>query len=417
MPWLWMNILAGVLMAVSVGCAVYWAAVAVHVVATRRRLPTARDGIELAERSPPTAHVCVVVPAHNEAGNIATLIRSLRAQDYDRLRVVLALDRCTDDTAGVAREAIGDDYRFEVFEIDSCPDDWAGKVHAAHSGFIRSSHAGSSEVLIFTDADTWFDPSCVRASVAIAEDRGLDLLSLFSTLTTESWFERTAQLSAAFELARQYPLNRVNHPDRGSRRAFANGQFMLFRSESYRAIGGHEAVKGAILEDIAFARKIFRADMQGGLLLADNMLRCSMYDSWSEFVRGWKRIYTESANREIKRLNRYAMRAPLTGTILPIGSAACLVLGVAFGDLPTKVTLGALGFVGVTAWMIAMVIISESSRARTRDFPRSLLGAALVGWIFRQAARDLRKGNPTQWGGKAYKRVSAEDELAAGATR
>jgi len=409
-----MNILAGVLMAVSIGCAVYWTAVAVYVVAMRRRLPTARDGIELAEQSPPTAHVCVIVPAHNEAGNIATLIHSLKAQDYDRLRVVLALDRCTDDTAGVAREAIGDDHRFEIFEIDSCPDDWAGKVHAAHSGFTRSSYASNAEVLIFTDADTWFDPSCVRASVAIAEDRGLDLLSLFSTLTTESWFERTVQLSAAFELARQYPLQRVNHPERGSRRAFANGQFMLFQAASYRAIGGHEAVKDAILEDIAFARKIHHADMLGGLLLADNMLRCSMYDSWNAFVRGWKRIYTESANREIKRLNRYAVRAPLTGTVLPIGSAACLVVGVAFGDLPAKLALGVLGFVGVTAWMVAMVIVSESSRARTRDFPKSLFGAVLVGGIFRQAARDLRKGNPTQWGGKAYTRIAAEDELAAG---
>lgn len=416
MPWLWMDILAAIFLACAIASMIFWTSIAVYTAIILRRLPSARDGIELAEQNPPTARVCVIVPAHNEAGNIATLIRSLRAQDYDRLRVVLALDRCTDDTAGVARDEIGDDHRFEVFEIDSCPDDWAGKVHAAHSGYQRSEHASGADVLIFTDADTWFDPSCVRASVALAEHRELDLLSLFSTLTTETWFEQTAQLSASFELARQFPLNKVNNTDRASRRAFANGQFMLFTSDCYQRIGGHEAVKDAILEDIAFARKVYHNDLRGGLLFADNMLRCSMYDSWSDFVRGWKRIYTESANREIKRLRRYSLRAPVTGSLLPIGSLCCLVLGIVFGDLTTSIAHGTIGFLGLLAWIGAMIVISISSRAQIRHFPKNLIGAVLVGWIFRQAANDLSEGNPTEWGGKAYKRVSAEEELA-GATR
>lgn len=416
MPWLWMDILAAFFLACAIASVIFWSSIAVYTAVILRKLPSARDGIELAEQNPPTARVCVIVPAHNEAGNIATLIRSLRAQDYDRLRVVLALDRCTDDTAGVARDEIGDDHRFEVFEIDECPDDWAGKVHAAHCGFTRSEHASSAHVLIFTDADTWFDPSCVRASVALAEHRELDLLSLFSTLTTETWFEQTVQLSASFELARQFPLNKVNKSDRESRRAFANGQFMLFTSDCYRAIGGHEAVKDAILEDIAFARKVYHNNLRGGLLFADNMLRCSMYDSWSEFVRGWKRIYTESANREIKRLRRYSLRAPITGSLLPIGSLCCVAFALAFGDTPTRIAHGVIGSSGLAAWISAMIVISISSRSQIRHFPKNLLGALLVGWIFRQAASDLSKGNPTQWGGKAYKRVSAEEELA-GATR
>jgi chlorobactene glucosyltransferase len=36
----------------------------------------------------------------------------------------------------------------------------------------------------------------------------------------------------------------------------ANGQFLLFRRESYNRIGGHEAVRDRMAEDVALARAI-----------------------------------------------------------------------------------------------------------------------------------------------------------------
>ena len=48
-----------------------------------------------------------------------------------------------------------------------------------------------------------------------------------------------------------FPPDRVNSFDHP--RSFANGQFMLFRKATYDRIGGHAAVKGAVLEDLAFA--------------------------------------------------------------------------------------------------------------------------------------------------------------------
>jgi len=396
-----------VLIGCSIGSAAYWLAVAVHVSMTRRGLPTARDGIGLSETTVPTQRVCVVVPCHNEAGNIATLIESLKEQDYDRLKVVLALDRCTDDTLGVARSAIGDDARFEIVEIVECPQDWAGKVHAAHSGYEQSEHARSAEVLIFTDADTWLDPACVRACVALLDDRGLDFLSLLSTLNAQSWFERIVQPMTAFELARQFPLLRVNC-DGAQRRAFANGQFMMFTREAYQAIGGHEAVRGAILEDIAFSRRVMRDGRRGGLLLADNMLKCRMYENWEEYVRGWKRIYTESANREVRRLKRYAIRTPMLCIGLPMGSVGLIVLSALFGDSGSWWGGVVIGAAGVIGWLIGVGSVYRLGRSPLRDVWGAMIGAYLTGRIFKAAARDLVRGTPTQWGGKSYVR-KAED--------
>ncbi len=389
------------LMILAALCMVYWLAVAVQVWRTMRLLPTARDGIALAEQSPPTQRVCVIVPCHNEAGNIATLIASLREQDYDRMRVVLALDRCTDDTIGVARQAIADDDRFEIIEVAHCPQDWAGKVHAAHTGYERSEHARGSDVLIFTDADTEMDPACVRSCIALMRDRKLDFFSLLSTLKSDAWFERVVQPITAFELARQYPLLRVNRAD-GRQRAFANGQFMMFDAGVYHAIGGHESVRDAILEDIAFARRIMNEGHRGGLLMAERMLRCRMYDSWPEYTRGWKRIYTESANRETKRLRRYALRTPFVSSLLPVMCVLLIVLSV-FGDpgspdLP-GLTLGSLGLLG---WALGLALVYRLSHAPLRDIPLACVGGLLTGGIFWRAARDLERGTPTSWGGRSY---------------
>jgi len=405
MPNLALDLVELVLLALSLACAVYWGVVWVSLIRTRRALPTARDGIALADAAPPTERVCVVVPAHNEADNIATLIGSLRAQDYDRLRVVLALDRCTDDTRGVALEAIGGDHRFEIVEVERCPDEWAGKVHAAYSGVERSEHAKKADVLIFTDADTWFDPSCVRAALALARDRDLELLSLLSTLESRSWFERLVQPAAGFELMRQFPLLSVNQ--RGDeRRSFANGQFMLFDANAYHALDGHahERIRDALLEDLAFANLYKHRGRHGGLFLGDGMLRCAMYPGWDAFVRGWKRIYTESANREVERLRRYAWRVPIVNAVLPLAALACVVMSITLGDTPTAIGGGVLGAAAILFWLGAVVSIQRAGRARVLDAPGFLIGSVLVGRIFKLAARDLSSGAPTLWGGRSYTR-------------
>jgi len=410
MPTTMLDVVMFVLLLGAVVSLVYWAAVAVAIVKTNRGLPTAKDGIGIADRVPPGERVCVVVPAHNEAGNIGRLIGSLRAQDYDRLRVVLALDRCTDDTKGVALEAIDGDHRFEIVEIDECPDDWAGKVHAAHSGVTRSQGAKDAEVLLFSDADTWFDPACVRATVAIANDRKLDMLSLLSTLEGELWFEKWVQPAAAFELARQYPLLRVNI-DGDRQRPFANGQFMLFKREAYDAIGGHEQVKGAVLEDIAFALTLKYRGKRGGLLMADGMLRCGMYGSWDEFVRGWKRIYTESANREAKRLRKYALRVPVLNAVLPDVSFACMVVAIWLGNPATQIGGGLVGGAGVVAWSVAVGLMLRMSHAPLSQVFGFWFGSFFVGRIFREAAKELESGTPTKWGGKSYVREVADRKV------
>src|SRR5262245_39158527 len=107
----------------STATIVVWALVWIGVERSVRVVPTLRFGQSLAHSDPPTGRVCVIVPAYNEARVIGGLIRSLRAETYPYVQFVLALDRCTDGTASVARKEIGGDPRFEIIEIGECPPD------------------------------------------------------------------------------------------------------------------------------------------------------------------------------------------------------------------------------------------------------------------------------------------------------
>lgn len=386
----------------AVVTAILWGMVWFLVEQSTRVVPTLRLGQSLASADPPSARVCVVVPAHNERRVIAGFVRSLRAETYPQLRVVLALDRCSDDTASLARAEIAGDPRFEIVEIDSCPDDWAGKVHAVHAGVARSRGAQDAQFLLFTDADTVFEPGCIAASLALMRARKLDLLSILSTLTHDTWFERVVQTAAAFELMRQYPLTRANGLK--ERRAFANGQFMLFGRDAYDAVGGHAAVKNALLEDLALARLVVDHRREAGVFLAAGLLRCRMYADWAQFRRGWKRIFTEAANRKAARLKVSALRVRFLGSVLPVWTLGCGLYGTLLVARGIGIGWPLLGLwlLATLIWLGALLRVAAVAQAPAWTAPLHVIGAWLTGRLLNEAADDLRSHRPMQWGGREY---------------
>ncbi|MFO0376074.1 MAG: glycosyltransferase, partial [bacterium] len=288
---------------------VYWGVVAAELLRAMWTLPTPRDGLKMAEAAlsrQQWPELLVVIPAHNEARTISQVARSLMAEDYPKLRVVFALDRCSDNTESVLRSVVGDDERFEVVIVSHCPADWAGKVHAIYAGLHGSAAAQRANVLVFADADTWFERGCLRGCLALLERRRLGLLSLASTLTSHNWYERAVQPVAGFQMLAMYPPYRANRTER--RRPLANGQFMMFTRDAYVRVGGHPMMRFHLLEDLAFSRTVAEAGLNPGFFMADGMLGCKMYHSWGEFRRGWKRIFTELAGRRAGKLQSLAVR-------------------------------------------------------------------------------------------------------------
>lgn len=382
-----------------------WLAIVFRTLRMMRGQPTVRAGLDLpvpegpAGQDPDWPVVSIIVPAHDEEHTIDACVASLRAQRYPFLEFIIVTDRCTDGTRAALRPHEESDRRVIVIENDSCPPDWAGKCNAAAIGAARAT----GTYLLFTDADTVFDPLLVRAAVALAHHRGLGLLSLLSTLTFARAYERVVQPVASMLLVGMYPIDRVNRSRRP--RPFANGQFMLFERSWYERIGGHEAVKDDLLEDIAFARLLDDSGGRGGLYLADGMLVCSMYDSLAALRLGWKRIFIEACRRTPGRLRKHAVRTLAVGIALPVIQAAALVLGgllAVRGHPRLGAALAAIAAAGWMTQLLGLIHIYGIIGAPRAGAVLHPVGSWIVGTILLRGASDLVHRHPIPWAGRLY---------------
>lgn len=116
---------------------------------------------------PPT--VTVAIAAYNEAGVIASKLRSCLEQDYpaDRLDVVLVSDGSTDATAARARE-LGDD-RLRVIQLRKN----SGKAAALNAAMEETA----GEIVVLTDARQLLEETAIRRLVAHFRDPAIGAVS------------------------------------------------------------------------------------------------------------------------------------------------------------------------------------------------------------------------------------------------
>jgi len=367
-----------------------------------RDAPFLRDVLAKGDEPAEWPRVGVVVPAHNERLVAGACAKSILASTYPNLEVVFVLDRCTDGTREALQPIADQDARLRIVENESCPPDWAGKCNAARLGAAQVQ----GDLLLFTDADTVFHPDLLRASVLLMRQRRWDMLSLLSAPTHNHWFENVVQPIASIALLKLFPMRRANME--GDRRAFANGQFMLFDRRAYEALGGHDAVKGDLLEDMGFARRMKATGMRQGVGASGGMLAVSMYDDWKSFRSGWRRIFIECCVRNPARLQRQALQLLAAGPLLSLVWLA----GFAFSAWtvwwgPCEAATWAMVALSLSVGAYGASKLTLLGAYRACAFPLWTVflypvGCTAVAGIFLQGARDLRVRRPVRWGGREY---------------
>lgn len=383
------EITSHILGVIVVGSLCFWLGLAFRLWQMMNTKPTVREGLCLP--TPTDVPVSIIIPAHNEERVIDRCASSLRNQSYTNIQIIFVLDRCTDSTLEILQKHAEEDDRICIIDNDHCPDDWAGKCNAAKLGAAKAT----GDWLLFTDSDTKFDVELVKCALASAINRDASLLSLLSTLTFDSYFERMVQPIASTFLVRQFPVDRVNREHNS--RPFANGQFLLFTRLAYEEIGGHDAVQEELLEDIAFARVIHKSGKRVQLLFADGLLKCSMYSNFEAFQNGWKRIYIEASSRNVKRLKHNAYLAILLGVLLPLASIAGIAVGYTISPILFWASICSISScVSVIAWLYR---INNAPIIFTIFAP---IGASVVSKLFFNAATMLQRREQIHWCGKAY---------------
>jgi len=201
----------------------------------------------------------VIVPARNEAAGIAATLHSLLAVDGVALEIVAVDDRSTDQTGaimdavanGIAAQGGVAGKTMQILHVVELPPGWLGKTHAMALG---ARHA-KGEWLLFTDGDVLFRRDALRRALEYSTQSGADHMVLLPTILLRSFGER--MMVAFLQVLSVWPLRLWRVPDpRAQRDAIGVGAFNMIRSEVYDAVGGWEALRMEVIEDLALGRRV-----------------------------------------------------------------------------------------------------------------------------------------------------------------
>lgn len=299
------------------------------------RAPRLRQGAGPVEHTSLT----VVIPAYNEAVNIEACLASVLAcaDPCPDWRVLVVDDRSTDATAALAAataERLGSPPgRFALLDAGARPagERWVGKNWACS----RAMEQVSSEWVLFLDADVRLAPATLRRALSQAVEEQADLFSLAPRLCCGCLAEWMVQPIMASLLGLGFPIEAANDP--ADPTAFAAGPFMLFRRSAYDAIGGHRALAGEVVEDLALARRIKGGGLRLRYLLGLDAVDLRMYSDFAALWEGWSKNWFAGLDRNVAR----ALGA--SAVVLLLFSGPWLLAGAAGTGLLWQ------GFAGPTA--------------------------------------------------------------------
>ncbi len=201
----------------------------------------------------------VIVPARNEAEDIAACLESLLNQDYANLHIIAVNDRSTDETGAIMQSvacSAGD--RLEILTIKELPADWLGKTHAMAFAARTAIETHQPDYLLFTDADILFQPDALRRALAQAVTTQADHFVLLPTTLVKTRGE--GMLLSFLQVMSMWAIRiwRVADP-KAKRDALGVGAFNLLRTSVYQQIGGFDVAAMEILEDLELGKRIKQA--------------------------------------------------------------------------------------------------------------------------------------------------------------
>jgi glycosyltransferase involved in cell wall biosynthesis len=201
--------------------------------------------------------ITVIIPARNEAADIAATLYSLLSQDYPNLHIIAVDDRSTDQTGPII-DSIATQHpeKLRALHITELPEGWLGKTHA----MALAARQSPTDYLLFTDADVLFHPTAIRLALANAVATSADHLITVPTTIIHRWDE--AAILGFFQIFSLWAARpwRISDP-KAKHDAIGIGAFNLLRREAYQQVGGFESLRMEIIEDIGLGRRIKRAGL------------------------------------------------------------------------------------------------------------------------------------------------------------
>ncbi|MFD4407977.1 glycosyltransferase [Streptomyces sp. NPDC058475] len=364
-----------------------------------------RTDIRLPRRTDPAdwPSVCVVVPARDEAPVLPASLPSLLAQDYPgRAEVFLVDDASSDGTGQLARELARTHggLPLTVASPGEPPAGWTGKLWAVRHG-IALARARGPEYLLLTDADIAHAPDSLRELVAAARTGGFDLVSQMARLRVESVWERLVVPAFVYFFAQLYPFRRI--AVKGSRTAAAAGGCVLLRADTAERVRIPDAIRHAVIDDVALARAVKRGGGHIWLGLAEGVDSVRPYPRLHDL---W-RMVSRSAYAQLRH-NPLLLAGTVLGlAVVYLVPPVTLAVGLTAGH-GWAATAGGLAWLLMTATYVPML-----RYYRQPLWPAPLLPVTAFLYLLMtvDSAVQHYRGRGAAWKGRTYARPeSALDE-------
>jgi hopene-associated glycosyltransferase HpnB len=292
----------------------------------------------------------MVVPARDEAAVLPASLPSLLAQDYPgRAEVFLVDDGSTDGTGDLAHELARrhGGLPLTVASPGEPPAGWTGKLWAVRHGIALARTRGP-EFLLLTDADIAHAPDSLRTLVAAAGTGGFDVVSQMARLRVASGWERLVVPAFVYFFAQLYPFRRIGR--RGSRTAAAAGGCVLLRTEAAERARIPDAIRHAVIDDVALARAVKSSGGRIWLGLAERVDSVRPYPRLADL---W-RMVSRSAYAQLRH-SPLLLAGTVAGLALVyLVPAVAVVAGLAAGSTAAAV-LGGLAWLVMTGTYVPML--------------------------------------------------------------
>jgi len=228
--------------------------------------------------------VSVLIPARNEERNIRECVESLLEQKYAKYEVIVLDDNSEDGTSKILAELKNRYKGLKTINGKPLPDGWSGKNYACHQLYKESQ----GDYLLFTDADTVHFKDSILNSLTRSISRKADLYSLIPKMTLNTLAEKIIMPGLHFTSFTLLPYYLAENL-KSSLFAMGVGPFLLFKRDVYENIGGHEALKNELVEDVKLAKNVKETGYKVVVNKGLDIFSCRMYQSFKEIWEGFSK--------------------------------------------------------------------------------------------------------------------------------
>jgi chlorobactene glucosyltransferase len=286
--------------------------------------------------------VLIIVPARNEEKYIQRCVRSILAQNYPSLEVLVIDDNSSDQTLKVVK-GIRDD-RLRTISIEEPPAGWARKAWASHVGFINCS----GDLILFTDADTcYLDKNTLLNCVFYMERQLVKAITGVPLLELNDFCSK--MVMPLLNLFSDF----LNHPiifgDRKNQNKII-GSFFLIRRDILNKLNGFNSVRNSFQEDSDMGYQLYNANIAVTIVKISPMVSAMWSRSYETLRQGITRIVAYDMN---KKNNNIALLCVFLFTMV---SFPYLLLALDINLIYHKNILSPFKYI-ILAWIVALCII------------------------------------------------------------